>query len=307
MIDGVRWQDMTEARQGKVMFPYLHSTLSKDARLYVNDRVSNPHNISLPAYQSIFAGSVQHCGSNNCGRILTETFPERLVRELKLDSKKVATMASWNRIACAVESKPRATFVNAGDEPVIDGPMDSELVENNRSQQQKQWASTYYRKAARLDEHTYQHAMSYLRRHRPNFLFLSFVDSDFHAHQHDYQGYVNALRQYDRWLNELVDKLNTMDDYGRKTAVIVTTDHGRGSGANSWSEHGVGIPESGRIWTYIRLPQTGTFRIIEKTTNHSHLDIRPTIESFFGLQPLACSGCGTSFISSAKRDSAKYN
>ena len=124
----------------------------------------------------------------------------------------------------------------------------------------------------------------------------------FHAHQHDYQGYVNALRQYDRWLNELVDKLNTMGDYGRKTAVIVTTDHGRGSGANSWSEHGVGVPESGRIWTYVRLPQTGTFRIIENATNHSHLDIRPTIESLFGLQPLACSSCGTSFIINAKRD-----
>ncbi|HWH78554.1 MAG TPA: hypothetical protein VNT76_14330, partial [Candidatus Binatus sp.] len=153
MLDGVRWQEIIDAREGSAMFPYLHSTLSKEARLFVNDHVSNPFNTSLPAYQSIFAGSVRQCYGNNCGRISTETFPERLVRELKLDRKKVATLASWNRIACAVESKPKATFVNAGDQPVIDGPMDAELATNNRLQQQKQWPSEYYRKAARFDEH----------------------------------------------------------------------------------------------------------------------------------------------------------
>jgi hypothetical protein len=305
MIDGVRWQEITEARQGRTLFPYLHSTLSEDARLFAHERVSNPYNISLPAYQSIFAGSVQNCASNNCGRISTETFPERLVREIQLDPKKVATLASWKRIACAVESKPRATFVNAGDEPVIDGPMDAELLQNSRLQEQKQWASEHYRKEVRFDEHTYRHAMSYLQRHRPNFLFLSFVDSDFYAHQQDPEGYGNALRRYDRWLNELVEKLNTMGDYGRRTAVIITTDHGRGSGASSWSDHGARVPESNRIWTYIRLPRNGSFKIRDGAAHHNHLDIRPTIEYFFGLEPLVCAGCGTSFITAAGFDSPK--
>ena len=307
MLDGVRWQEIAESREGSAMFPRLHSTLSKDAQLFLNDTVSNPFKTSLPAYQSIFAGSIQQCYGNNCGRISTETFPERLVRELRLDRKKVATLASWNRIACAVESKPKATFVNAGDQPVIDGPVDSELATNNQLQQQKQWASEYYREAARFDEHTFRHAMSYLDRHRPNFLFLSLVDSDIYGHQHDYQGYAQALRQYDRWLNEIMEKLDTMGDYGRKTAVIVTTDHGRGSGATSWSEHGPKIPESGRIWTYVRVPQNGSFRIIERTTNHSHVDLRPTIETLFGLQPRVCSGCGKSFVAAAKPETIGTN
>jgi hypothetical protein len=113
MIDSVRWQEITDAQEGPAMFPHLHSILSKNARLFVDDRVSNPYRISLPAYQSIFADSVQNCDNNNYGRISTETFPERLVRELGLDRKKVATLASWNRIACAVESKPRTTFASA--------------------------------------------------------------------------------------------------------------------------------------------------------------------------------------------------
>jgi len=185
---------------------------------------ANPYRVSLPAYQSIFAGAVQDCAHNKCGRVSTETFPERFVREFKLHPKKVATLASWNRIACAVESKAKTTFVNAGDEPLFDGPMDSEQRNNNMLQGDKQWESEHYRKAGRLDEHTYRHAITYLHRHRPNFMFISFVDADFYGHQQDYPGYTEALHRYDRWLEELIETLNTMGEYGRKTTVIMTTD-----------------------------------------------------------------------------------
>ena len=158
--------------------------------------------------------------------------------------------------------------------------MEAEILENNQWQEKMQWKQTLYRNAARLDEHTFRHALSYLHRHRPNFLFVSFVDSDFFAHQRDYSGYIGVLRQYDRWLKELNDTLNTMGEYGRKTALIVTTDHGRGSGAAGWSEHGVKFPESERIWTYIRLPQDGSFRFVDNFTNHSHIDLRPRLRYF---------------------------
>jgi hypothetical protein len=121
MLDGVRWQEFIGSRNGAPIFSFVHSTLSSGGHIFINDRVSNPYRISLPAYQSIFAGTVQDCNNNNCGRIKQETFPERVVRELDLSPKKVATIASWNRIACAVESRPKATFVNAGDAPLYDG------------------------------------------------------------------------------------------------------------------------------------------------------------------------------------------
>ena len=140
MLDGVRWQEIAATQnQNAPIFSYLHSTLSSDGHLFVNDRVANPYRVSLPAYQSIFAGAVQDCAHNKCGRVSTETFPERFVREFKLHPKKVATLASWNRIACAVESKAKTTFVNAGDEPLFDGPMDSEQRNNNMLQGDKQW------------------------------------------------------------------------------------------------------------------------------------------------------------------------
>jgi hypothetical protein len=296
MLDGVRWQEVATRQNGAPIFSYLQSSLSGNARLFMNDRVANPYRVSLPAYQSIFAGSVQACAHNKCGRVSTETFPERFVHELKLHPKKVATLASWNRIACAVESKAKTTFVNAGDQPVFDGPMDAEQRHNNRLQGDRQWESENYRKAGRLDEHTYRHAMTYLQRHQPNFMFISFVDADFYGHQQDYAGYLEALHRYDRWIEELITTLNEMGEYGRKTAVIVTTDHGRGATPATWGEHGVKLPESGRVWTYVRLPENGAFRIVNASQRHSHVDLRPTIESLLGLKPRACVGCGKSFV-----------
>ncbi len=297
MLDGVRWQEIAATQnQNAPIFSYLHSTLSGDGHLFMNDRVANPYRVSLPAYQSIFAGAVQDCAHNKCGRVSTETFPERFVRELKLHPKKVATLASWNRIACAVESKAKTTFVKAGDEPLFDGPMDSEQRNNNMLQGDKQWESEHYRKAGRLDEHTYRHAITYLHRHRPNFMFISFVDADFYGHQRNFPGYTETLHRYDQWLEELIEMLKTMGEYGRKTTVIMTTDHGRGATSQSWGEHGAKVPESARIWTYVRLPQDSSFHIVNKTKRHTHVDLRPTIEALLGLQPLACGGCGVSFV-----------
>jgi hypothetical protein len=296
MLDGVRWQEFLHAgRSGKPIFEYVQSTVSRGGTIFPDERVSNPYLVSLPAYQSIFAGAVQPCDGNACGRITTETFPERAVRELRLSPKKIAAIGSWNTIACAVESRPKTTFVNVGDIPLHDGIIDSEHEENNRRQEIVKWASKSKRRYARLDEHTYRHALTYLKRHRPNFLFISLLDSDAYGHDRDFAAYRSTLRRYNHWLEELAGTLGSMGEYGRKTTLIVTTDHGRGSGAQNWSDHGVNVPEAGRIWTYVQLPRNGSYRIVD-SKSHSHIDIRPTIETLLGLEPLACANCGTSFV-----------
>lgn len=289
----------TSSAPGPTIRPCFHISARRcrpGGQIFLNDRISNPYRISLPAYQSIFAGETQDCSTNNCGRITSETFPERLVRELNLEPKKVATLASWNQIACAVESRPKSTFVNAGDLPLMDGTLSVEQQENNRLQQRKRWQSEEHRRKARLDEHTFRHAKTYLRRHRPNFLFISFLDSDIYGHAQDLPGYWNALVQYDQWLKELVEILDSMGDYGRKTTVIVTTDHGRGSGGRQWGEHGAAVPESEQIWTYVRLAPNNNFKIADAVSGHEHVDIRPTVETLFGLRPQLCWTCGTSFV-----------
>ena len=39
-----------------------------------------------------------------------------------------------------------------------------------------------------------------------------------------------------------------MPEYAGKTALVVSTDHGRGSTPTDWGNHGKEYPQAGRIW-----------------------------------------------------------
>lgn len=311
MVDGVRWKEVFNGTDpalghGTVLptFPFLKGTLGQ-LGFFAGDKfkgypglVANPRLNSLPGYQSIMAGAVQPCGGNSCGRIDVETFEERLVREAGFAKNEVATIASWNTIANAVEHEAGATFVNAGRHELEDpdaGETEAELQKLNKLQEEDTppWGK------ARWDKYTFAHAMRYLKVHRPRFLFISLNDSDEWGHKNEYDRHIATLELYDQWLHDLVSALNEMGDYGKRTTLLVTTDHGRGDG-DEWKEHGSGYPLSRDIWLYGQGPQTrakGAQLLLHKSkadlryiSTYSHLDIRPTVETILGLEPKLGSG-----------------
>ncbi len=303
MVDGVRWQEffhgadplvdptMKEPHIFKYLFsrPKRDSFISGDRRNGIESVISNRQMISLPAYQSIMAGKTVACRTNSCGRIETETFPERIQRELNLKKTEVATLASWPMISSAVEHQKGRTFVNTGIQPILEGIIDSNTTALNKKQTETlpSWSD------ARQDEFTFAQALNYLKNNRPRFLFISLNDSDEWAHSGDYAKYISTLKGYDEKLKILFDTLEHMGDYGQSTSVIFTTDHGRGDGEN-WKNHGAHYPESKYIWLYGRNPKLGqSVRKAEPPyTGYTHLDIRPTIEKLMGLTPQRCDKCG---------------
>jgi hypothetical protein len=297
-LDGVRWEEVFQGVDpGQSMdantkiFTFLTGPLAKQGpllgdkasgeRVLVGNRAQN----SLPGYQSIMAGATQPCLSNACGRIKVETFPERLVHDLGLKPEQVATIASWENIALAVEHVPGTTFVSAGPEPLAfpGTDRDAQLINDGQKGDSPPW------KSARYDKHTFSHALNYLKKKKPRFLFISLNDSDEWGHKGQYDKYVATLRQQDAWIQELVTTIDSMGDYGRRTTLLITTDHGRGDG-NDWGEHGSGHSNSGAVWIYGRSPHTlASFtpkgRSLASKREYSHLDLRPTIEAAFGLKP----------------------
>lgn len=272
MWDGIRWQEFLGNRPDGALaagdqaevFPLFWSGLAAQGAVYGDGTrvsVSNPAFLSLPAYQSVMAGSTQPCFSNECGRVAVETFPQRLARELNLPPAKVATVANWDKIALAVESSTGTTFVDAGAAG-----------------------------GSRPDPPTWSAAMKHLQAERPRFMFISLGDADNLGHAGDYPGYLAKLRQYDRWLEELVRTLDGMGEYGKRTTILVTTDHGRGYGRD-WKSHGR-RPWAGRIWLYAKGPGVQAAGRLGRGPARSHADIRPTVEKLLGLKPLSCRGCG---------------
>lgn len=314
MWDGVRVEEFFDGVDPKLdgqdtaeIFPYLWGELAPSGVVFGRGEtamvVSNPMNISLPAYHSIMGGRQLGCLTNNCPRISEETFPERFIRELGLARLEVATIASWGKMPLAVEHVEGSTFVNAGISPLADGADDEELKTLNREQEidPPPWKGVptvpppwegYSPEldTTRWDKYTFRHAMRYIQLHQPRFLFISLNDSDDLAHRNLYKTYLETLRQYDRGLRELVTLLEKMGDYGKRTCLLVTTDHGRGKDAY-WTEHGPHIPSSRYAWFYGKTPFTGG-GIAKQRGHYSHADIRPTIERLFGLSPTECKGCG---------------
>lgn len=298
MVDGVRWNDffhgqdpsLSGGKSGPLMETF-HREVAPQGVLF-GDRlagntmlVGNPIKKSLPGYQSIMAGATQPCGSNECGRIKVETVQERLLRELKLDSRKVATLASWKGIAHAVEHVEGRGFVNTGVEPMRDTYGDTESAELNLRQE----SDLPPFGDARWDKYTWAHAMRYVRVHRPRFLFVSMNDADEFGHAGKYDEYTSALRRYDQWMKELVALLDTLGDYGKSTTILMTTDHGRGNGPKDWRHHRSSIEGSQHVFLYARNLATLSRKPGPKISEITHLNIRPTIEALLGLAP--CVGC----------------
>ena len=299
-LDGVRWEEVfhgvdtgQSVDPDPKVFSFLTGRLAQQGVLYGDKsrgetvRVANKPQNSLPGYQSIMAGATQPCSSNLCGRIQVETFPERLLHDLDLKPEQVATIASWEKIANAVEHVEHSTFVNAGEKSLlVDGaPLSHEDAQLNEQQSHDSppWRD------ARWDKYTFAHALNYLKAKKPRFLFISLNDSDEWGHKGQYEQYLKILRQHDAWIKELVSTLDSMGEYGKNTTLIVTTDHGRGEG-NDWNDHGAGIADSANIWLYGRSPYTEhakppKTRVPASSVSYTHLDIRPTIEATFGLTP----------------------
>jgi hypothetical protein len=297
-LDGVRWQEFFHGTDSeldggaseKIIFKNLMKRLSSSG-LAIGDRennsemtTSNPSLISLPAYQSMMSGLTQNCFSNSCSRVPVETMPERLLERLKLKKEEVATFASWPAISLAVEHQTGRTTINTGIAPFQDPLTDQELLSINNAQ-----LSYGSEGDTRFDKDTIQLALWYLKKHQPRFFYISLNDSDELAHDDEYSKYIEALHQYDEFIENLLKTLESLGEYGKSTTLIITTDHGRGNHGD-WTSHKDSIPESKYIWLAAIGPSIDKKITTQKV--YQHIDLVPTIQLIMGIESQLCEQCG---------------
>ncbi len=294
-FDGVRWQELfagtDELLSGEqqALFPTFWSKIAPRGVVYGDPRtgsamtVSTAANASLPGYTSIYAEVDQGCLTNSCGRITVPTFVDRLKDELSLPQEQLAVFAAWPKLKLAVTGRDDVAVVHAADFDLSaekEHPMAPMLEE-----------SLEFDRGPLLD------GFKYLKEQHPRFLHLSFLDSDRYGHQANYTRYAQVLATYDRLLGKLVDLLDASGEYGQKTALIITTDHGRGQW-DQWSEHGPHVPASARVWSFVMLPPGANDFSLEEPTARSfeHHDVRYTVETLFGLSVKRSAHHGSGFL-----------
>jgi hypothetical protein len=255
----VRWQDFFDRSEGAPMQRFwsrhaARSTVLGAPGTNAQFSVANDSLVSLPGYQELMVGGPVACTTNLCGTVTQPTLLDRLVAA-GLGSK-VVVLGSWGSIAEAASAEPYS-FVDAGSQP---------------GDPRAPWN-------ARLDRGTWLKAMAALER-EPRFMWVALNDADEWGHRGRRETYLLTLHRYDIWLDELLERLAAMGEYGERTTVIVTTDHGRGDG-DAWTRHGWAQPEARRIFAVVIGPHSG--RPAESGT-WTHRAVRPTIETVLGLE-----------------------
>jgi hypothetical protein len=302
VLDGVRWQevfmgvDPAEARKkglsptevvgAAALMPSLHDVLIAHGVAVgapgegPEMRATGPNYVSLPGYTEILTGrTATACHDNACPTTKEPTLADELAHGA--DLREAAVIASWESLDHAASSGAGEVIVSAGRHHGRGLDSLRADAEERGLLDEAEKASSYPGGADfRPDRFTADIALHYLVRRAPRFLFIGLGEPDEYAHQDNYRGYLDSLRAADRTLGRLVETLGSMGERGKRTTVLVTTDHGRSSG---FRDHGGFAPESGRVWLVASGAGVAEGGIVRSREPHRLADIAPTVRALFGL------------------------
>lgn len=277
-LDGVRYEEFFD-KQIFEKFWRVHAKkgiVLGDPSRSSKVRTANTVSLSLPAYRTIHTGERTWCRTNNCDHVRTETLMEKLNRVKNWDHKKVAVISSWKKICRAAMREESSVYHNCSNTP-LEEPGHEDL----NTQQESDLPPWNH---ARRDKYTFEHGLRFIKNQRPRFLHLSLLDSDKFAHDRDWNSYIASLRTYDDYIERLYGLLEGMGEYGKKTTVIITTDHGRNA-KDRFHSHVLSW-HARKIWMVIKgadIPARGSLSHNKKIT---HLHIRPFTELLLGVKEI---------------------
>jgi arylsulfatase A-like enzyme len=91
---------------------------------------------------------------------------------------------------------------------------------------------------------------------RPRMFFVALGEPDTYAHRRTYDSYLESIQRCDRFVREIWEKLQSMEEYRDTTTLIVTTDHGRGRTPADWPTHNKKTPGAEETWLAVMGPDT---------------------------------------------------
>ena len=277
-FDGLRWQDVflgadtslmrqqkflkddqvkekywraniTERR--KALLPFIWTTVATQGQLHGNRtagslvNVTNTMWFSYPGYQEILAGFADDARITSNDKVYNpnETVLEFMNKQPGFQGK-VAAFTSWDVFPFIINDRRSGVFVNSGEVQATTAP----VTEREQQINLLMTSTPNMLHGVRLDGFTFYYGLEYMRKNKPRFMYFSFDETDDFAHSGEYAGYLNAAHKTDRFISELWDYLQSDPVYKNKTALIITTDHGRGPGADDWKSHGAKVGGADQIW-----------------------------------------------------------
>ncbi|MEO5798703.1 MAG: alkaline phosphatase family protein [Gemmatimonadales bacterium] len=285
-----RWWRPTAAERRRLVMPFLWDSLVPIGTLLGADSLhptlsTNGLKFSAPGYQEIFTGKAQADVTSNADR----RYPHRTLfdvvrastpRTTRGGATAVAAFVSWDVQGRLVSSDSTTAIVSAALEPL---PREARagsgvMLETLQSR------LGYPDAGMRYDAITHVLGLEYLLRYHPRLLHIGLGETDEEAHHGQYPRLLAALHTADDQLRELWQAVQADPVLRNRTAIIITTDHGRGSTPADWSDHGQDVVGADRIWIFEVGAGVGANGIVKGFGGHQGA-VATTLLYLLGLDP----------------------
>jgi hypothetical protein len=266
--------------------PFFWGILSKQGQLFGNREFgnfvdnANPYWFSYPGYSEILTGHVDTLINSNEYPPNPHTNVLEYFNSLPGYKGRVAAFGAWGAFDRIINEK-RSGFpvVNAFDDNsvALDDPTMRLLNRMNQS------SFKPFGLGETQDVFLHYQAFHYLKVKKPKVFFISYGDTDEFAHHGDYKYYLDAAHQFDEWVGEIWQWVQSEPDYKDKTTLLITTDHGRGDLVKEeWTSHGKSVSDAYQMWFAIVGPKVKPLGEVKNSQQVYQKQLTPTAVKLMG-------------------------
>ncbi len=279
------WSSNLSQRKALLM-PFFWSTIQSQGQLYGNRNLgskadnANPYWFSYPGYCELLTAQADtSINSNDFPPNPYENVLEHFNKKSNYKNR-VAAFGSWNAFDRILNEK-RSGFpvINAFDDNQIalDQP-DMKLIHQMIINGFRPFGNSEI-----LDVFTHYQAFTYLKTQKPKAFYISYGDTDEWAHHGEYKFYLEAIHQFDAWIKEIWEYVQSDPFYKDRTTLLITTDHGRGDlKKENWTSHGQSIPDAHETWFAFIGPNVKPLGEMKDTQQVYQKQLVPTLIKLVG-------------------------
>ena len=279
-----RYGKGTPQERRAALMPFVWGTMAKEGQIFgdrsqaAGTQITNGKKFSYPGYSEMFVGFGDDRIDSN-GKFPN---PNPSVLEF-LNSKpefhdKVAAYGTWDVLPSILRSNQNDLKVHSAYDLIVDPPLtDRQQVLNDMvNRLPRYWSDNVY------DAVTLGAAREHLVRHKPRVLYIALGETDEWAHGRRYDLYLEAAHITDRYLADLWQTIQSMPEYAGKTALLLTTDHGRGITPQDWVSHGEKTDGAENIWVALMAPGVTPALGVRSNLTTTQSQVAATVAHFLG-------------------------